>query len=286
VNDDKTLRGLVDDAAARLAEVSDSPRLDAELLLANALDLPRSYLVAHADESPDPAAIRRFREALRRRLDDLPLAYLTGEREFWSLRFRVSPDTLVPRPETELLVEWALSCIPRDEPRRIVDLGTGCGAIALAIASERPLAEVVATDVSDAALAVASANANRLALPNVEFRRGSWTTPVEDDRFDLVVSNPPYVSAGDPALRRLRHEPALALVAGSDGLDAIREIASAASRILHPGGILALEHGATQADPVAQLLHAAGWRELELHRDYAGLPRVTLARSYARRREF
>ena len=214
------------DATDTLLPASESPRLDAELLLSTALDVPRSYLFAHAEEEMDAAAVDRFHSSVQKRVDGFPLAYITGEKEFWSMTLMVSPATLVPRPETETLVEQALMRIPKDGNFRILDLGTGSGAIALAIARERPLCDVVATDVSDDALAVARVNAREHLAPNIEFLQGSWLEPVADMAFDVVVSNPPYVAAADDALNALRHEPLSALAAGTDGLDAIRIIAA------------------------------------------------------------
>ena len=263
-------------ATESLREVSESPRLDAELLLARALDVPRSYLFAHADEEMDAAAAERFEDTINRRVDGMPLAYITGEREFWSMSLIVSPATLVPRPETEVLVDQALLRIPMDVQLRVLDLGTGSGAIALAIARERPLCEVVATDVSEDALAVAKVNAREHAIPNIEFIHGNWIEPVSEQMFDVIVSNPPYVANDDPHLDCLKHEPRLALASGDDGLDAIRIIAAGAGTILNPGGTLLLEHGAEQHAAIAEALSANGWIETVLARDFSGLPRVTI----------
>lgn len=268
----------IDAAAEKLAAVSDSPRLDAELMLARAIDVPRSYLYAHPDDVPDELALERFGATLARRLAGEPMAYITGVREFWSIEFMVTPATLVPRPETELLVDVALRELPRREPRRILDLGTGSGAVAIAIARERPLCEITATDISAGALAVAAENARQLALPNVEFVEGDWCAPLAGREFDLIVSNPPYVRADDPALDALGNEPRSALVAGDDGLDALRVIARDAGTLLAAGAALAVEHGAGQQDDVAALLDSHGWSDVVCHRDHAGLPRVTVAR--------
>lgn len=270
--------GALAGAAERLREVSENARLDAEVLLARALDLPRSYLFAHPDELLDENTAARFREIVERRREGLPLAYLTGEKEFWSLSLAVGPAVLVPRPETELLVEVVLRDIPRGEPCRVADLGTGSGAIALAIAKERPACDIVATDASPAALDTARHNAARHGLANIEFLRGDWTEPLGSRRFDIIVSNPPYIRAGDPALHRLRFEPEEALVSGSDGLDAIRRLARETPPFLNDGGVLVLEHGADQRDHVAGLLAGEGWVDIECLTDLAGHPRVTRAR--------
>ena len=181
----------------------------------------------------DSGAVERFQGTITRRVEGVPLAYITGEKEFWSMMLVVSPATLVPRPETETLVDQALLRIPRDEQRSVLDLGTGCGAIALAIAKERPQCNVVATDISEDALAVARVNARNHMIPNIEFAQGSWTEPVADQRFDIIVSNPPYVANEDHALESLKHEPHIALASGEDGLDSIRTIAADVGAILN-----------------------------------------------------
>jgi release factor glutamine methyltransferase len=263
--------------ADRLQSSSDSARLDAELLLSRALDVNRSYFFSHPEDTLDPEASKRFLSLVERRASGEPMSYITGEREFWSLNLMVSPATLVPRPETEVLVERALSLIGRNASFRILDLGTGSGAIALAIARERPLCEVVATDLSAGALAIARQNARQLDIANVSFACGDWAEPVKGQEFDLIVSNPPYIAETDEALAQLRHEPLSALSAGSDGLDAIRRIAATADAVLAGGGRLLLEHGSMQRDAVAGVLQANGWSQIECFNDYAGLPRVTQA---------
>jgi release factor glutamine methyltransferase len=201
-----------------------------------------------------------------------------GVKEFWSREFIVSPATLVPRPETELLVNLALCEIPRDAEFEILDLGTGSGAVAVSIACERPLCRVTAVDASEEALAVARENARALAPGNVACVPGNWTEPVRGRRFNVIVSNPPYVRAADEALDNLRHEPVMALAAGEDGLDAIRVLAADCGELLVDGGLLLIEHGADQADDVASLLKENGWTDIRCHNDLAGLPRVTAAR--------
>ncbi len=263
----------------QLDTVSDSPRLDAELLLMRAIDVARSYLIAHPEDQLDPAAWQRFTEALEQRRQGKPMAYITGEKEFWSMPLMVSPATLVPRPDTEVLVEQALGFISRREPTRVLDLGTGSGAIALAIARDRPLAEVVATDLSIDALAIARENARQFDIDNVSFVAGNWLEPVGDKEFDVIVSNPPYVREDDPALDRLRFEPQDALISGPDGLDDIRRIAADALGVAAAGGWLLVEHGADQGESVADLFTAAGWQDVRTVKDLAGLDRVTLGRA-------
>jgi release factor glutamine methyltransferase len=268
-------------AAETLADVSESPRLDAEVLLARALDLPRSYLYAHPEEVLDEASSARFFATLEKRLEGLPLAYITGEKEFWSLSLAVGPGALVPRPETELLVELALREIPRRGELSLLDLGTGSGAIAAALASERPACRIVATDVSLAALKIAKHNATKLELGNIDFVAADWTSPLSGQRFDLIVSNPPYVRPDDPALDKLCFEPKLALVSGSDGLDAIRTLARECGRLLVPSGALMLEHGEDQRDDVVRILAEEGWSGIQCFNDLAGRPRVTRASANA-----
>ncbi len=265
-------------ATKRLLQSSDSARLDAEILLCQAIDMPRSYLFAHPEDELDPLTLQRFESLLARRLDGEPMAYIAGMREFWSQELLVSPATLVPRPETELVVDLALREIPREAVWQILDLGTGSGAIAVAIAAERALCEVTATDFSAEALAIAAENVRQANLSNVTCIEGDWTKPVAKRRFEVIVSNPPYVNDDDPALLALRHEPRSALVSGRDGLDDLRILASDCMAILAADGCVILEHGAEQQQAVAALLEAAGWVDIACHNDLAGKPRVTVAR--------
>ncbi len=273
-----SLRDLLQDVAGRLEAVSESPTLDAELLLSRAIDMPRSYFFSHPEDVPDDGAVARLEKNLARRLAGEPMAYITGSKEFWSLDLMVTPATLVPRPETELLVEKALAEIPGGEKRKILDLGTGSGAIAVAIASERPLCDITATDNSADALRVAEQNVRIHELANVECLEGYWTTPVQGRTFDLIVSNPPYVEAEHPDLERLSQEPRVALVSGTDGLDAIRVLARDCAQILKEGSAMMIEHGSDQDNGVASLLAAQGWSSIKCHKDYAGLARITIAR--------
>jgi release factor glutamine methyltransferase len=277
-----TVAALLEDGVRRLRNADTDPgptaaaRLDAQLLLAWASGVPRARLQSHPEEAPPPAAVEIYLRLIERRAAGEPLAYLTGRREFWSLDLAVSPAVLIPRPETELLVERALA-VHAATTGAVVDLGTGCGAIALALASERPGWRVVATEVSGPALAIARANAAALGLGRVEFRAGSWFEPLGPEHFDLIVSNPPYVAADDPALERtaLRYEPRLALTPGADALECLRTIARAAPGHLAAGGWLLLEHGATQAQAVRAELVLAGLRSVRSHHDLAGHERLT-----------
>ena len=278
MNRPATIENVLSDAASVLSEVSESPRLDAEALLAWALQAPRAYLFTHPEEQLKEKPASEFSTAIGRREKGEPVAYITGSKEFWSMEFNVSSDTLVPRPETEILVEQTLMLVPQDTACHILDLGTGSGAIALAIASERPKTTVAAVDSSDAALKVARENAKLHKLHNVNFLLGNWTESVADQTFDLIVSNPPYVRDDDPVLEDLKHEPRFALTAGPDGLDAIRKIAKEAKTVIAPNGCILLEHGAEQQNAVAAILRQSGWTDIACFQDLAGQPRVTTAR--------
>lgn len=262
---------------ARLQAVSESARLDAEILIARAIDMPRSYLFAHPEDELDERAYGRLEDTVQRRMSGEPMAYISGFKEFWSLELMVTPATLVPRPETEILVDRALREIPRNADWPILDLGTGSGAIALAIASDRPLCMITATDISADALAVAEQNARQLQLCNLEFLRGDWIAPVAGRTFRIIASNPPYVREGDPYLEALQAEPSLALTAGPRGLEAIETLARDCRSIIDAEGMLFVEHGAGQREAVADILATYGWQSIRCYDDLAGLPRVTSA---------
>jgi release factor glutamine methyltransferase len=259
----------------RLVVTSPSAALDAELLVARVLGLSRAALAADPQRALAPGELTTLESLARRRLAGEPVAYLTGRREFWSLELEVTPDVLVPRPETELLVERTLAAIAGLTRPAVLDLGTGSGAVALAVASARADAVVTATDVSRAALAVAERNAARLGLGNLRFLAGDWYAPLGAARFDAIASNPPYVAEGDPALEALRHEPRIALTAGGDGRAALAAIVAGAAAHLVPGGRLLLEHGTGQGAPVRGLLVDAGFGDVATWRDLAGHERVT-----------
>ncbi len=252
--------------------------LDAQLLLAHALGVSRTRAMTHPERIPGNAEAQHYAALVARRAAGEPLAYILGVKEFWSLPLKVGPEVLVPRPETELLVERALALRP-EPTARVADLGTGSGAIALALALERPGWSVVATDVSAAALATAKANAAALNLLRVEFLQGDWFEPLGERVFELIVSNPPYVADGDPAMQdpALRYEPRIALTPGGDPYKCLRKIISHARTHLERDGWLLLEHGADQAAEVARELVGRGFRSVRSHRDLAGHERVTEA---------
>lgn len=272
-----SIQDVLKAAIKTLVMHSDAAALEAEILLAHVLGVPRSHLRTWPDQALQEAQLRHFFDFIARRAAGEPIAYLTGRREFWSLELIVNPHTLIPRPETELLVEIALAHIPLHSEAHVADLGTGSGAIALAIASERPRCRIVATDLSPHALDAARANARRLNLSNVEFREGAWLAPFSDEHFDVIVSNPPYVAEDDPHLLEgdLPAEPRRALVAGPTGLEMISAIINQAPRHLRDEGWLLMEHGYNQAAATAALLREAAYRHMQTWRDAAGNERVT-----------
>ena len=252
--------------------------LEAHILLGHALSKPRAYLIAHHDASLSMEQAATFQSLLDRRQRGEPVAYILGEREFYGLTLRVTPDVLIPRPDTELLVELALTLIPTDAKWEVLDLGTGSGAVALAIAAHRPATRVTAVDQSAGALSVAQDNAQCLQLSNFRFLQGDWFSPLSpSERFDLIVGNPPYIAQSDPHLLQgdLRFEPQTALASGVDGLDAIRAIAAAAPHYLKPGAWLLLEHGFEQGEGCRNILTRNNFTQAVSHRDLAGLERVS-----------
>jgi release factor glutamine methyltransferase len=272
-----TIATLLRMASRELGKTSPTPRLDAEILLAHVLETPRSHMHAWPEQRVDDKKMRLFALLVVARCKGRPIAHLVGKRDFWSLSLKVSAATLIPRPETELLVEEALRVVPGGARWYSADLGTGCGAIALSLAHERPHCKLVATDISRLALDVARENATRLKIPNIEFLEGDWFAPIASRRFAMIVSNPPYVPNDDPHLRSgdLRFEPRRALTGGPDGLAAIRKLVLRAPTHLESGGILLLEHGYDQCERVRGLLAAAGFTDIYSLSDLVGHSRVT-----------
>lgn len=275
-----TVAGLLDDATARIVSALGlahrDARLDARVLAAHVLGVDTAWLIAHDTDPLSGTHAAAFESLLTQRLEGMPIAYLVGTREFYGRPFQVSPDILIPRPDTELLVELALARMPPDQATDVLDLGTGSGCIAITLALERPLARVTAVDRSTAALAIAERNADILNA-HVEFLTSDWFAALAGRRFDLIVGNPPYIAAADPHLTRgdVRFEPLTALAAGLDGLADLRRLTAAARNHLRPGGVLLLEHGYDQADTVQALLRERGIPRPQSWPDLAGILRVS-----------
>lgn len=263
--------------ARRLGLGTAEARLEAQVLLGHALGKPRAWLIAHGDDPLDTEQTAAFADLFDRRWGGEPVAYIFGEREFYSLNFKVTPAVLIPRPETELLVELALERLPADCSARVLDLGTGSGAVAICLALQRPQAEVVALEQSAAALEVARENVQRLGTGKLRLIRSDWYGALDGEKFDLIVSNPPYIAAADPHLAQgdLRFEPAAALASGRDGLDDIRIIVRGAAAHLKSGGWLLFEHGYDQAAACRELLLQAGFEQVASATDLAGIARVS-----------
>ncbi len=273
-----TLLDALNAAVRQLAHSSsDSARLDAEVLLAHVLDKPRVYLLTWPEQALTDEQQTRYQQFINQRVQGAPIAYLTGTREFWSLPLIVSSDTLIPRPDTETLVSIALQKLQGNHGQRICDLGTGSGAIALALASERPDCELLATDNSTASLKIAEANAAQLNLQNVHFQQSDWFSALAEQQFELIVSNPPYIAIQDPRLTQgdVAHEPRHALVSGPEGLDDLLQIATDAQDYLCPTGWLLLEHGWQQAEVTRKLLVGQGYLNVSSWQDETGHTRVS-----------
>lgn len=273
-----TLAETLQTAVDKLGERSDSPRLDAEILLCLATGKTRAHLRAWPERQLDEGEAHRFEVLLRQRIEGRPIAHITGNREFWSREFVVTPDVLIPRPETELLVERVLDLIPSEKACRVLDLGTGSGVLAVTLALELPNSSVTALDISPAALAIARGNAEALSANNVRFMQSDWFSALASaERFDLIVSNPPYIAEADPHLGQgdVRFEPKLALASGPEGLDAIRRIVGEAPEWLRSGGWLLFEHGYDQGEAARTLLISQGFEAVSSFRDLPGHERVS-----------
>jgi release factor glutamine methyltransferase len=273
-----TYKGLVDDATKQIYSQSDTPRIDAEVLIQHVTGQSMAWFIAYGDTPASAEHIKSFYELVSRRGHGEPIAYITGVRDFWTLTLKVDENVLIPRPDTEALVDSALESLARDQSLDVLDLGTGSGAIALSIAKERSMAKVIATDLHDGALNVAKANAVDNDINNVEFRQGGWFDPIDDnEQFDLIASNPPYVEPGDEHLSQgdLRFEPITALVADDQGLADLHNIIENAPRFLKDGATLIVEHGYNQAEQVAAAFVKTGFEHIELVKDINDLPRCT-----------
>lgn len=272
-----SIKSTLRDAVDTLALVSDSALLDAEILLCMALNQPRSHLRAWPDKPLQPKHLAAFRALLEQRQKGTPIAYITGNREFWSRDFQVSPDVLIPRPDTELLIDLSLKLIPADEPIKIIDLGTGSGIIAITLAAECPHVQISATDFSLAALRIAQLNADKHHINTIRFYQSDWFAGVPDTKFNLIISNPPYIAEDDSHLQQgdVRFEPQTALRAAEQGLADIRIIADAARNYLEPCGHLLIEHGYNQQQQVQALFKDLHYDKVQTYTDLSGQPRVT-----------
>ena len=272
-----SIKGVLAEARTRLSDITDSPALDAELLLAYCLGKNQTYLHTWPEKELDTTQLTCFQKLLEKRLDDYPIAYLTGEKAFWTLDLIVTPDVLIPRPETELLVEIALDRIKKIKQPKVLDLGTGTGAIALAIASERPDAKIIACDNSNAALKVAHKNTIKNNLEGqVKFIQSNWFSNIDQQKFDLIVSNPPYIAPDDPhLLQTIRHEPQSALAAHKNGMADIELIIKNSTSYLQPQSFLIIEHGYNQAKLAQQLFAENNYNEIESFKDLNEIERLT-----------
>jgi len=273
-----TIQQVLFEARNLLSVVTETPELEAEILLAHVLNTSRSYLHAFCEARLNEDQVQAYTHYLMRRRHQEPIAYITGSREFWSLDLVVSPDTLIPRPETELLVQSVLDIYAHAAAIKIADLGTGSGAVALALAKEKPASQIYATDTSDSALQIARKNAQQLQLGNISFHQGNWCTALPCDKFDVIVSNPPYLGEmeWDAYAEGLAFEPREALLSGLDGLDAIRTISHSAREYLTSGGYLLVEHGFLQGAAVRKIFAASGYSQIHTVRDLSDRERVTI----------
>lgn len=276
---DSDIATLIKQASSLLEDHSDSPLLDAQLLLCEILGKDRSYLIAWPETQLDATAFNTFVDYLEKRKHGIPIAYILGYKEFWSMNFSVTEDVLIPRPETELLVELVLTLAESITQPHILDLGTGSGAIALALAKELPHADIIATDRSTTALEVAQINAENLGLNSVQFIESDWFNALEKASYNIIVSNPPYIEQRDPHLEgEIKHEPLQALASGEDGLDDIRVIISGSKEYLTQNGQLLLEHGYDQGKRVRSLMKDESFSNVDTLRDHAGNDRVTVGK--------
>jgi len=275
---------ILQQAKSRLSTVSnESVCLDVEVLLAHAANFSRAQLWTHAEQPIKPTVLQLFERLLQRRMNGEPVAYILGEKEFWSMMLRVTPDTLIPRPETECLVEEVLKCADHTTIR-VLDLGTGTGAIALALSRERPAWQITAVDISAAALEIAKYNAQKHAISNIIFLQSDWFSVIDTtSQFHIILSNPPYIRNNDPLMAQgdVRFEPKQALLAGEQGLDAYQQIITQSKFFLLPQGYLLLEHGYNQASVIQSLLQQSDFCNIQTTTDYAGIERITKAQMLA-----
>ncbi|MDF1683171.1 MAG: peptide chain release factor N(5)-glutamine methyltransferase [Legionellaceae bacterium] len=271
------IKSALRNASTRLAESSPTPQLDAEILLLYIIKKNRAFLYAHSEQVLEPQSHQNFEALILKRLEGIPIAYLTNEREFWSLPLYVTSDTLIPRPETELLVELALSYLGKRSSCSVLELGTGTGAISLALATEKPHWNIIAADLSQPALHVAQENAKRHHVKNITWVESDWFQSISEQSFDLIISNPPYLAEQDPHQHEgdLRFEPKQALVSGEDGLDDLKHIIQQSRHYLTPNGLLLLEHGYNQGQAITDAFSCENYHNIQCLQDTAGLDRVS-----------
>lgn len=272
-----TFENALNFATEKLKNYSPTPHLDAELLLMHCINNTREYIFTYPEKLLNQQETNQLENLIERRKSGEPIAYIIGYKEFWSLNLEVTPDVLIPRPETEHLIEWALIQLP-EKKLSIADLGVGSGAIAIALADERPDWEIDATDINEKAIALAKRNAKRYQLENIHFYLGSWCEPLPKKNYNAIFSNPPYIDHYDTHLAKLKFEPRYALDGGKNGLDAIKIIIPQAKNYLAPEGYLVIEHGYDQQEKIMKLFEEAGYKDIEDHVDLAGLPRFTTAK--------
>ena len=272
------IKNIMSDLSVKLSKVSSSPDLDSEILLMKALRVSRAYLYTYNEKVISESKIKLLEELLNRRMNKEPIAYILGKKEFWSRDFYINQHTLIPRPESEMLVELVIQANARKKISSILELGTGSGCISVSLAKELSHSQIVSTDICAKALEVANKNAQHYGVNNISFIKSDWFNKLDNQKFDCIVSNPPYIREDDPYLSELTFEPSKALVSGDDGLEAIEIISSNAAEYLSPEGKIFIEHGKDQKKEIQKIFELNNWRDIICHRDYGGLPRITTAK--------
>ena len=272
------IKNIMSDLSVKLSKVSSSPELDSEILLMKALRVSRAYLYTYNEKVIPDSKKKLLEELVNRRMNKEPIAYILGKKEFWSRDFYINQHTLIPRPESEMLVELVIQANARKKISSILELGTGSGCISVSLAKELSHSQIVSTDICAKALEVANKNAQHYGVNNISFIKSDWFNKLDNQKFDCIVSNPPYIKEDDPYLSELTFEPSKALVSGDDGLKAIEIISSNAAEYLSPEGKIFIEHGKDQKKEIQKIFELNNWRDIICHRDYGGLPRITTAK--------
>ena len=272
------IKNIMSDLSVKLSKVSSSPELDSEILLMKALRVSRAYLYTYNEKVIPDSKKKLLEELVNRRMNKEPIAYILGKKEFWSRDFYINQHTLIPRPESEMLVELIIQANARKKISSILELGTGSGCISVSLAKELSHSQIVSTDICAKALKVANKNAQHYGVNNISFIKSDWFNKLDNQKFDCIVSNPPYIREDDPYLSELTFEPSKALVSGDDGLEAIEIISSNAAEYLSPEGKIFIEHGKDQKKEIQKIFELNNWRDIICHRDFGGLPRITTAK--------